>query len=164
MVDVYVYNQYKDQGIRTYIPMPYFLSSGGYGVWLDTDRYTEFDMCSGGRTYWQAEVQTEALSWYCFAGTPKEMISQFTAVSGRPAMLPEWAFGPWMSSNNWDSEAEVRKQVELTKKYDIPSTVLVIEAWSDEATYYIFNDAVYKENSGEKGFSYDEFDFPEWGR
>lgn len=164
MVDVYVYNQYKDQGIRTYIPMPYFLSSGGYGVWLDTDRYTEFDMCSGGRTYWQAEVQTEALSWYCFAGTPKEMISQFTAVSGRPAMLPEWAFGPWMSSNNWDSEAEVRKRVELTKKYDIPSTVLVIEAWSDEATYYIFNDAVYKENSGEKGFSYDEFDFPEWGR
>ncbi len=164
VVDVYVYNQYKDQGIRTYIPMPYFLSSGGYGVWLDTDRYTEFDMCSGGRTYWQAEVQAEELSWYCFAGTPKEMISQFTAVSGRPAMLPEWAFGPWMSSNNWDSEAEVRKQVELTKKYDIPSTVLVIEAWSDEATYYIFNDAVYKENSGEKGFSYDEFDFPEWGR
>ena len=46
-----MYNQYKDQGIRTYIPMPYFLSSGGYGVWLDTDRYTEFDMCSGGRTY-----------------------------------------------------------------------------------------------------------------
>lgn len=92
------------------------------------------------------------------------MIGQFTAISSRPVMMPEWAFGPWMSSNNWDSETEVRKQVELTKKYDIPATVLVIEAWSDEATYYIFNDAVYEENQGEKGFSYKDFSFPAWGR
>ncbi len=164
VVDVYVYNQYKDQGMRTYFPMPYFLSSGRYGLWIATDRYTEFDMCAARKDAWEAEAETEELCWYTFSGTPKEMIGQFTAISGRPAMMPEWAFGPWMSSNNWDSEAEVRKQVELTKKYDIPSTVLVIEAWSDEATYYIFNDAVYKENQGEKGFSYEDFSFPEWGR
>ena len=59
---------------------------------------------------------------------------------------------------------KLEKQVELTKKYDIPSTVLVIEAWSDEATYYIFNDAVYKENSGKDGFSYSDFHFPKWGK
>lgn len=164
IVDTYVYNQYKDQGIRTYFPMPYFLSSKGYGVWMATDRYAEFDMCAAEDECWKAEVQTEELTWYCFRGTPKEMIGQFTAVAGRPSMMPEWAFGPWMSSNNWDSEEEVRKQVELTKKYDIPSTVLVIEAWSDEATYYIFNDAMYQENSGKEGFSYADFRFPEWGK
>lgn len=164
LVDVYVYNQYKDQGIRTYFPMPYFLSSEGYGFYLPTDHYVEFDLCREDERYWKAEVQTECLSWYRFAGTPKEMIGQFTNLTGRPVMMPEWAFGPWMSSNNWDSEAKVRKQVELTKKYDIPSTVLVIEAWSDEATYYIFNDAVYKENSGKDGFSYSDFHFPKWGK
>ncbi len=164
IVDVYVYNQYKDQGIRTYFPMPYFLSSKGYGIWMATDEYAEFDMCATEKGCWSAEVQAEELIWYCFGGTPKEMIGQFTSVAGKPVMMPEWAFGPWMSSNNWDSEEEVRKQVELTKKYDIPSTVLVIEAWSDEATYYIFNDAMYQENCGKDGFSYEDFRFPEWGK
>ncbi len=164
LVDVYVYNQYKEQGIRTYFPMPYFLSSAKYGIYLPTNHYTEFDMCSKSEDFWQVESETEGLSWYYFAGTPKEMIGQFTSVTGKPVMMPEWAFGPWMSSNNWDSEAEVRKQVELTKKYDIPSTVLVIEAWSDEATYYIFNDASYEENSGKEAFSYNDFRFPKWGK
>lgn len=164
IVDVYVYNQYKDQGIRTYFPMPYFLSSKQYGVYLPTSHYVEFDMCCSKEDCWQVEVENEVLFWYCFSGTPKEMIGQFTSLCGKPVMMPEWAFGPWMSSNNWDSEAEVRKQVELTKKYDIPATVLVIEAWSDEATYYIFNDAAYEENSGKDGFSYGDFTFPQWGK
>lgn len=164
MVDVYVYNQYKDQGIRTYFPMPYFLSSDQYGMYLPTDHYTEFDLCCSEQNWWQVEAEVESLEWYCFAGTPKDMIGQFTLLTGRPVMMPEWAFGPWMSSNNWDSEAEVRKQAELTQKYDIPSTVLVIEAWSDEATYYIFNDAQYKENNGENRFTYHDFGFPKWGK
>lgn len=69
-----------------------------------------------------------------------------------------------MSSNNWDSQAEVLKQAELTAKYQIPSTVLVIEQWSDEATFYIFNDAQYTVKGGNLPFRYDEFQFPEWGR
>lgn len=164
LVDVYVYNQYKDQGIKTYIPMPYFLSSDGYGIHLPTNCYTTFDLCRSFEKSYVIETQMQNFEMNCFIGTPKEVIGQFTALTGKPEMIPEWAFGPWMSSNNWDSEAEVRKQVELTKQHDIPSTVLVIEAWSDEATYYIFNDAVYKENDGGNAFGYEDFHFPEWGR
>ncbi|GAA4295990.1 glycoside hydrolase family 31 protein [Anaerocolumna aminovalerica] len=164
LVDVYVYNQYKDQGIKTYFPMPYFLSSQGYGIYIPTNRYTEFDLCKTKHNFYTIESQMKELSLYCFIGNPKEVVSSFSLLTGKPVMLPEWAFGPWMSSNNWDSDAEVRKQVELTKKYDIPSTVLVIEAWSDEATYYIFNDAVYKENDGGDALCYKDFHFPEWGR
>ena len=47
---------------------------------------------------------------------------------------------------------DVRKPVESQKKverapkcnyYDLPATVLVIEAWSDEQAFYIFNGAQY---------------------
>ena len=58
LVDVYVYNQYKDQGIRTYMPMPYFLSSEGYGIFLPTDHYTEFDLCSTEEDSWKMEAET----------------------------------------------------------------------------------------------------------
>jgi alpha-glucosidase (family GH31 glycosyl hydrolase) len=69
-----------------------------------------------------------------------------------------------MSSNNWDNQAEVERQVALTEKYGIPATVVVIEAWSDEATFYIWNDAAYAEKPGSEAFTYGDFTFPEWGR
>ncbi|MEO7221446.1 MAG: TIM-barrel domain-containing protein, partial [Devosia sp.] len=52
----------------------------------------------------------------------------------------------------------------LTEEHGIPATVLVIEAWSDEATFYIFNDATYAEKPGSDAFAYTDFSFPEWGR
>ncbi|PWJ50483.1 TIM-barrel domain-containing protein [Faecalicatena contorta] len=164
LVDVYVYNQYKDQGIRTYFPMPYFLSSEKYGLYVDTKCYTEFDMCKSNEKFYTIEVQEAMIKLHCFVGLPKDIIGKFSTLTGRPEPLPDWAFGPWMSSNNWDSETEVRKQVELTKQHDIPATVLVIEAWSDEATYYAFNDAVYTENNGAKALQYQDYIFPKWGR
>lgn len=164
IVDVYVYNQYKDQGIKTYFPMPYFLSSKNYGLYVHTNEYSEFNLAHNDSSLYSIESQKSSLELTYFIGNPRGVIKQFVELTGTPAMLPEWAFGPWMSSNNWDSDAEVRKQVELTKKYGIPATVLVIEAWSDESTYYIFNDAVYKENDGSKPLKYEEFKFPKWGR
>ncbi|WP_255300623.1 TIM-barrel domain-containing protein [Listeria monocytogenes] len=46
----------------------------------------------------------------------------------------------------------------------IPSTVVVLEQWSDEATYYMFNDAEYDEKAPSEAYSYDEIRFPSWGR
>lgn len=164
IVDVYVYNQYKEQGIKTYFPMPYFLSSKNYGLYVHSNEYTEFNLAHDESSWYSIESQKSSLELTYFIGDPRGVIKQFVELTGVPEMLPEWTFGPWMSSNNWDSDEEVRKQVELTKKYDIPSTVLVIEAWSDESTYYIFNDAVYKENDGSHALKYEDFKFPKWGR
>ena len=162
--DVYVYNQYKEQGIKTYIPVPFFISSKGYGFYIDTMAFLKYDMECSEKGIYSFAVEAGEISFNIIPGTPKQVISEYTRLTGKPVMLPKWAFGPWMSSNNWDSDSEVRKQVELTNKYDIPSTVLVIEAWSDEATYYMFNDATYEESDGSKAVKYSDLNFPEWGR
>lgn len=159
-IDQYVYNQYKDQGIRTYIPMPICYSNKGYGIYLDHENYTYFDI----NKELKFGAEDNHLKGRILLGGIKDQVHQFYQMMGPAKMVPDWALGPWMSSNNWDSEAEVRKQVELTKKYDIPSTVLVIEAWSDEATFYIFNDAEYEEKSDGLAHTYEDFNFPEWGR
>ena len=161
-VDQFVYNQYKNQGLRTYIPMPVFYTDAGFGVHLATDSYSWFDFREPGVTLLGVEADSLALD--LLTGTVNEQVSQFMAATGEPENVPRWALGPWMSSNNWDSEAEVRKQVALTKEHDIPATVLVIEAWSDEATFYIFNDAAYEPKPGAEAFRYEDFSFPEWGR
>jgi len=44
-----------------------------------------------------------------------------------------------MSANRWNSQEIVLKEAEKTQKLGIYHSVLVIEAWSDEATFYLFN-------------------------
>ncbi|KRF28110.1 TIM-barrel domain-containing protein [Paenibacillus sp. Soil787] len=167
-VDQYVYNQYRDQGLKTYMPVPFAISSGGYAIFVDTALYSTFRFHTRLSDLVEVEADVSPVSQqlvaYLFAEEPLTMVGQFTHLSGKPVLPPKWSFGPWMSSNNWDSQAEVLKQAELTAKYQIPSTVLVIEQWSDEATFYIFNDAQYNVKDGNQPFHYDEFQFPEWGR
>ena len=161
-VDQFVYNQYKDQGLRTYIPMPVLYTDAGFGLHIDTTSYSWFDFSKPGET--RLGVEASSIDLDLFDGSVTEQIAQFMSATGEPVDVPAWALGPWMSSNNWDSEAEVRKQVALTNEHGIPATVLVIEAWSDEATFYIFNDAQYVEKAGGESFGYDDFTFPDWGR
>ena len=161
-VDQFVYNQYKNQGLRTYIPMPVFYTDQGFGLHLATDSYSWFDFREPGVTL--LGVEADSLKLDVLTGSVNEQVAQFLGLTGEPQNVPLWTLGPWMSSNNWDSEAEVRKQVALTEEHGIPATVLVIEAWSDEATFYIFNDATYAEKPGSDAFTYSDFTFPEWGR
>lgn len=161
-VDQFVYNQYTNQGLRTYIPMPVFYTDTGFGLHLRTDSYSWFDFREPGVTL--LGVEAADLSLDLFTGSVNDQIAQFIAATGTPRNVPLWALGPWMSSNNWDNEAEVRRQVALSEQHGIPATVLVIEAWSDEATFYIFNDATYAEKPGSDAFTYADFTFPEWGR
>ncbi len=46
VLDCFVYNQYRDQGTRTYIPMPFYHTNRDYSVFVDTARYTSFDLGS----------------------------------------------------------------------------------------------------------------------
>lgn len=167
-LDAYVYNQYRDQGLKTYMPVPLAISSGEYSVFLDTPLYSQFRFQTGLSDLLEIETDlspaAQRLVAYLFVGEPLAMIERFAGVTGKPELPPKWAFGPWMSSNNWDSQAEVKKQAELTKRSEIPATVLVIEQWSDEATFYIFNDAQYEAIDGGEALRYSDFRFPDWGR
>ncbi|MBD2843749.1 hypothetical protein IDH44_00980 [Paenibacillus sp. IB182496] len=168
-VDNYVFNQYKDQGSRTYMPVPWALSSAGYGLFLDTAMYSMFRFGAGERPgLLQVEADLHAaeqqLDWHWLSGRPAELVQAFATLTGKPKLPPKWALGPWMSSNNWDSEREVDWQLEQTRRHRIPATVIVLEQWSDESTFYIFNDAIYARKPGSARFTLADFTFPEWGR
>ena len=164
-LDNYVYNQYKDQGFRTYIPIPLAIGSTGEGLFLQSSLYSLFKFEKD-----KLEVIADtllsgcSLTWFRLKGMPVEQLRQYSSIVGKPKLPPRWAFGPWMSSNNWDSEKETYYQLNQNKKYNIPATVIVLEQWSDEATFYIFNDAQYEEKSGQECFTYSDFKFPLWGR
>lgn len=142
--DIRVYEQYKQQGSRTYFPLPWVLSSGGYGIRIDSNERIRFDLGNSRDEIATVTIPTAAAEGDFYFGAPKEVLGMYTATVGRPHPLPVWAYGPWMSSNEWDRDSTVREMVDRTLTEAIPATVLVIEAWSDEATFYLFNDTEYQ--------------------
>lgn len=167
-VDQYVFNQYRDQGLRTYMPVPLAISSKGYGLYVDTDLYSQFKLDQTVSNLMEMELSLEEdcpeVRQYLFFGSPAKIVAQYTEIAGKPVLPPKWAFGPWISSNNWDRQSEVMHQIALGEQLDIPATVIVLEQWSDEATFYIFNDAQYEATDGSSPLCLSEFKFPEWGR
>ncbi|KAF0105565.1 MAG: glycosyl hydrolase 31, partial [Chloroflexi bacterium] len=167
-LDNHVYGQYTSQGKRTYIPVPFFVSSRGYGLWLKTSRQTQFDLAATNPDSWYLEGRAEddeslELTWF-LQPQPYDNVKAFTQVTGRPKVPPAWVFGPWMSSNDWNNQVEVLNQLHETQKLQIPASVLVIEAWSDEINFYVWNDAQYRQKPSSEPCKLSNFKFPRKSR
>lgn len=147
--DIRVYDQYKQQGSRTYFPLPWVLSSRGYGIRIDSNERVRFDLGNSREDIAKVTIRADIAHGDFYFGSAKEVLGGYTATVGRPHPLPLWAYGPWMSSNEWDRDSTVREMVHRTLNEEIPATVVVIEAWSDEATFYLFNDTDYQPVPGE---------------
>lgn len=166
--DVSVVNQYCRQGNKTYIPMPFFVTEAGYGMHVATDRYVRFALVPRLPGTMVIEAQIDAgqpvLESTVLLGTPADIVCAYAKSTGATALPPKWAFGPWMSGNAWNAQREVERQLQLSDELGLPATVVVIEAWSDEATFYIWNDAQHAPEPGEHAFRLDEFTFPAEGK
>jgi alpha-glucosidase (family GH31 glycosyl hydrolase) len=165
-VDCWVFNQYRDQGLRTYIPLPFWQSTRGWGLRVLSQAWSETGFAD--RVEGMVEVTVdwdgEGTGFRFFSGSPWEIVRAYQAETGVAVIPPRWAFGPWMSSNNWDRQSLTLDQAHRTVDLGLPATVLVLEQWSDEATFYLFNDAVYDRKPGAERFCLTELRFPPGAR
>lgn len=188
----YVLNEYLDQAQteHTYLAVPFYLSSAGYGVYLATtalsifnvDTYTNTgsqvrDMEDSshlpgitsipnmlGFTMATADGLDSTMEYYVFTGTPAHILETFTSVTARPRLPPKWAFGLWMSAHGWNTQAQVESTLATAAELAIPGTVLVLEQWADEATFYAWHGSTYKPVPGGEAQRYGDFTFPAGGR
>jgi alpha-glucosidase (family GH31 glycosyl hydrolase) len=170
-LDAMVFEQYKDQGNRTYLPVPFAIVVPGdgrraWGFHLRTGHRSWYDVGAEHRGRIAIEVAldpdvdgpTVAVSFY--QGTPAEVLRGFLDETGVPVVPPDWVFRPWMSGNEWNTQARVRAQVERTLAEDIPAGVIVLEAWSDETTFAAFRDARYVVHPDGSPHRLADFTFP----
>lgn len=127
------------QGDKTYCPAPFFWTDTGFGLYVDTCEVTAF-------AFGEDEIRVtlpEEADIVLFAGTPEQIIREYMSLFGAAALPPSWAFGPWISANRWNTQQQAEEQIAKLKEYGFPASVIVLEAWSDEATFYIWNGAAY---------------------
>ncbi|WP_084075670.1 TIM-barrel domain-containing protein [Demequina sp. NBRC 110052] len=173
-LDSQLFEQYKSQGAmrRTYMPMPFahVVGGSGWGFHVETSRRVWFDVGAADSDLMAVEAVVDApvealtaLSVRTFTGTPAEVLDAFLSRVGRSRELPGWVFGLWASGNEWNTQAEVERQVALHREHGIPIGSVVIEAWSDESTFTAWRDAEYTPRADGGPLSLADFTFPEDG-
>lgn len=168
LVDAVVYEEYKGQGHRTYLPTPFALVVGSnFGFHIQTSKNSRFDVARSNAEGVQVEIDWQGppaeLSISQYLGSPAAIVRAYLEEVGVPDSPPEWSYDIWLSSNEWNTQARVEREISLAKDLGITSGVVVIEAWSDETTFTVFRDAQYTPTNGEVGLRESDISYPAHG-
>src|SRR5579862_4915025 len=129
------------KGSGTYKPMPFYMSTTGYGLWLDTTAEAAFDLNVSSRENVWISVPARKLRVVLIAGPefPK-ILDRFTALVGRSMLPPYWTFAPWVGRDYHRNDADVAEDIEKTRSLGLPADVILIDSpWATGYNSYIFN-------------------------
>ena len=83
-----------------YKNVPFYLTNRGYGVFINHPERVSLEVASEKVERVQFSVPGESLEYFLIYGpTPKEVLSRYTALTGRPALPPPWSFGLWLTTS-----------------------------------------------------------------
>ena len=111
---------------QAYKNVPFYVSTRGYGVFVAHPENVSFEVASEVNSRVQLSVAGQRLEYYVIAGpTPKDVLRRYTALTGRPARVPAWSFGLWLTTSFTTSydEATVMKFVDGMRERDLPLSV-----------------------------------------
>ncbi len=125
---------FRRRADATYFPVPWVLSSTGYGVVVANDDTAYHRLGTERPDAWSFEVRgapvgmaelppPRALRFLVFGGPrPADALRRFTSWAGRqPAVAAPWVLGPWYQPGG--SVEEQRAQVEALRAADAPVSV-----------------------------------------
>lgn len=85
---------------QAYKNVPFYLSSRGYGVFVNHPEKVSFEVGSESVSKTGFTVAGETLEYYIIGGaTLKDVLDNYTKLTGRPALPPAWSFGLWLTTS-----------------------------------------------------------------
>ncbi|MBQ0043854.1 MAG: hypothetical protein KBT05_02415, partial [Bacteroidales bacterium] len=106
---------------HTEIPMPFMVSSRGWGVFNNTTRKNFFDVGCQQADRLNIYNTCDEADFYIFVsnGMPG-VIDQFTQVTGRPYVLPKWAYGLGFGPNMRENQFDILSDAVNFRQVDVP--------------------------------------------
>lgn len=121
----------------TYFPVPFFLSTAGYGFWLDTTWRSEFNLATADPAAFRAWHIGPKLAFEVYVPKssdarpyPQQLVDAFTRTTGRPMLPPAWTFGPRRRMNRGAMVNGV-PEIQAMRQEDLAITAL------DDATHFL---------------------------
>lgn len=84
----------------SYKNIPFYLSGRGYGVFVNSTDRVSYEIATEAVSRAQFSVPGETLDYFLIGGgSPKAALTNYTALTGRPALPPAWSFGLWLTTS-----------------------------------------------------------------
>lgn len=134
-----------------YKNIPFYISNKGYGVLVDNEGDVSFEIASEKVERLQFSAEGERLDYYVINGSdPKQTVSRYTELTGKPALPPAWSFGLWLTTS-------------FTTNYDEETTSGFIQGMADrDIPLHVFHfDCYWMEAYEWCNFTWDAKTFPE---
>ncbi|GAA0353752.1 alpha-xylosidase [Alkalibacterium iburiense] len=127
---------------QAYKNIPFYMSNRGYGVFVNSPKKVSYEIGSEKVSRVQFSVPGEEMEYYIVAGdTMKDVLDNYTTLTGKPSLPPAWSFGLWMSTSfltDYD-EATVNHFVDGMIERDIPLEVFHFDClWMEEYEWVNF--------------------------
>lgn len=127
---------------QSYKNIPFYMTNRGYGVFVNHPEKVSYEVGSEKVTKVQFSVPGEYLEYFIINGpTMKEVLQNYTALTGKPALPPAWSFGLWLTTSfttNYD-EKTVTGFVDGMAERDIPLHVFHFDCfWMKEFSWCDF--------------------------
>jgi len=106
--------------------VPFAVSSNGYGMLWNNPAIGSVTFAKN-ITEWKAIDTKEVDYWICAGDTPKELLEEYTEVTGRAPIMPEYGLGLWQSKLRYRTQDEVIDIARDYKRRGVPLSVVVID-------------------------------------
>ncbi|HRP33966.1 MAG TPA: glycoside hydrolase family 31 protein, partial [Agriterribacter sp.] len=142
------------RNVQSYIPVPYFMSTEGAGVLVNTTYHIVFDMAKSNPDQFFWLDRSGNIDYYVITGNDfHELIDRYTDLTGKPKLPPEWSFGLWYVCRTQANDHEAMSDALNFRREEIPCDVIGLEpGWMEKNYDYSIN----------KDWSSERFPFPEW--
>ncbi|MFX1296107.1 MAG: TIM-barrel domain-containing protein [Promethearchaeota archaeon] len=112
---------------RSYKNVPFFMSTNNYGVFFNHSSPMTIWVGSMSAVNIQVAIEDDFLDYYVIFGDMKEILSQYTDITGKGVLPPKWTFGYWQSRFSYQSAEEVLNVAKSLRENEIPCDVICID-------------------------------------
>ena len=125
------FDAFGSESDRAYKNVPFYQSSMGYGIVVDSGLPIEFDFGAATQSVVQVVVPDDLIEYYVLAGPgPNDVIERYNRLTCRPVPPPKWAFGTWISSGFCvDTQQAVLQRARTIRERGIPCDVLHLDTY-----------------------------------
>jgi alpha-glucosidase len=129
---------------KSYKSVPFFMSTAGYGLFFHNFYIATFDLGIFAKHPMEIQALGGDMDFYVFVGDLKQVLSQYTELTGRPAMLPRWAFGYQQGKASYKGREAFDVAAEMRRR-KLPLDAIYYDDWIEEATHKDFIDSLWSQ-------------------
>lgn len=121
---------------QTEIPMPFMMSSRGWGVYNNSTRKSFFDIGNQQKTKFNIINTFDEADFFLMMGKDMPAIlNEYTLVTGRTYVLPKWAYGLCFGPNMREEQFDILNDAVRFRQFDVPCDVFWLEPQWMEKRY-----------------------------